>query len=142
MFEDDPNYEMIVSAYDMIEVVLPPHPAVGDEGHVEDHTLISEDLDVVKWWLSKLYVEYALMTANKAEVFHKHAAADIETGTLAPARLPAATESAAGAVERATTAEAEAGTDTTRYITPAALAAVLAPLVSRIEQLEQLETGV
>lgn len=47
------------------------------------------------------------------------------TGTLLPARLPAATESAIGAVERATNAEVLAGTDTTRYISPAGMKSVL-----------------
>lgn len=50
---------------------------------------------------------------------HTHAGGDITSGTIAAARLPAATETAIGAVERATTTEGRAGTDTTRYMTPA-----------------------
>lgn len=46
------------------------------------------------------------------------------------AALPAASETAAGVVELATTAEAQAGTDTTRAVTPAGLAAKL-PLTTK-----------
>lgn len=50
-------------------------------------------------------------------------ASNLTSGTVPVARLPAATTSAVGAVELATTAEAVAGTDTTRAVTPAGLAA-------------------
>jgi hypothetical protein len=59
---------------------------------------------------------------------HNHDASAITAGTIAAARLPAATATAIGAVELATTAEATAGTDTTRAVTPAGLAAALLPL--------------
>lgn len=49
---------------------------------------------------------------------HTHSTADITSGTLASARLPNASETAKGAVERATQAEVDSGTDTTRYISP------------------------
>ncbi len=69
---------------------------------------------------------------GKANTSHTHDAGDVTSGTFAAARLPAATESAIGAVERATNAEALAGTDTTRYVSPAglqaAIAAALAPV--------------
>lgn len=47
-------------------------------------------------------------------------------GLVDPTDLPAATESAQGAVELATTAEAVTGTDTARAVTPAGVTAVLA----------------
>lgn len=53
-----------------------------------------------------------------AAASHPHAAADITSGTLDAARLPAATTTASGAVEIATVAETLAGTDTTRSVTP------------------------
>lgn len=55
---------------------------------------------------------------------HTHNASAITAGTLAAARLPAATETAIGAVERATQAEVNAGADGTRYVTPKTLAPV------------------
>ncbi|AWY04854.1 minor tail protein [Microbacterium phage Floof] len=48
-------------------------------------------------------------------------ASAVSEGTLAAARLPAASDTVAGAVERATQAEVNAGTDGSRYITPATL---------------------
>lgn len=60
-------------------------------------------------------------TANSgdfAAASHTHAASAIDSGTLDAARLPSATTSAIGAVELATVAEVEAGTDTARAVTP------------------------
>lgn len=56
---------------------------------------------------------------------HVHAAGDITSGTVAATRLPSATETSQGIVERATAAEVTAGTDTTRYVSPAGLKNVL-----------------
>lgn len=47
-----------------------------------------------------------------------HSADLITSGTVAAARLPAATEAANGVVERATLAEVTTGTDSSRYVTP------------------------
>ena len=63
---------------------------------------------------------------GKAASGHTHAAADITSGTLTAARLPVASTTASGIVELATTAEASAGTDTTRAVTPAGVAAAIA----------------
>lgn len=49
--------------------------------------------------------------ATYAAISHKHNASDINTGTLAAARLPGATLTTIGAVEKATNAEMTAGTD-------------------------------
>ena len=62
---------------------------------------------------------------GKASLSHTHVAADITSGTIATGRLPVATATAVGAVELATSAEATTGTDTTRAVTPAGLAAAL-----------------
>lgn len=62
--------------------------------------------------------------ANKADTVHTHAAGDVTSGTFAAARLPAATTTASGAVELATTAETTTGTDTVRATTPAGVKAV------------------
>ncbi|QNJ56177.1 minor tail protein [Microbacterium phage Burritobowl] len=53
---------------------------------------------------------------------HGHALTDANiTGILPAAQLPAASETAQGAAERATQAEVNTGTDTTRYVSPATL---------------------
>lgn len=61
---------------------------------------------------------------------HTHDAADIVSGILAAALLPAATTAAQGAVQLATAAEAEAGANATKAVTPATLAAALTTLVA------------
>lgn len=67
----------------------------------------------------KTYLDTLYATVN-----HSHAAADITSGTIAAARIPAATESAVGGLEIATTGEATTGTLDTVIITPAKLKAV------------------
>ena len=52
---------------------------------------------------------------------HAHAGTDITSGTLAAARLPAATTAAQGAAILATAADVITGTDTTKATTPAAV---------------------
>lgn len=64
--------------------------------------------------------------AGKSDLNHKHSGADITSGTVPSARMAQATASARGAVELATTTEANAGTDTVRAVTPAGLAAYYA----------------
>ncbi|WZB38627.1 minor tail protein [Microbacterium phage Johnathan] len=70
-------------------------------------------------------VDWAALT-GKPTTFppatHGHALTDANiTGILPAAQLPAATETAQGASERATQAEVNTGTDTTRYVSPATL---------------------
>lgn len=62
--------------------------------------------------------------SGKAAAVHVHDAGDVQTGTLAAGRLPAATSTAQGAVELATPTEATTGTDTTRAVTPEGVKAV------------------
>lgn len=66
----------------------------------------------------------ARLTDARTPTSHTHAATEVTSGTLDAARLPAASETAAGAVELATTSEATTGTDTTRAVTPAGVKAV------------------
>mgnify|MGYP004496626641 CR=1 FL=1 len=65
-------------------------------------------------------VSTATQTAlnGKAAAIHVHAGADITTGTIDAARLPAATDVIPGVVEFATAEEVAAGTDSTRAVTP------------------------
>lgn len=58
-------------------------------------------------------------------------ASSITSGTLDAARLPAATTSAQGAVELATQAEVDAGSDTSRAMTPATNRSQTPPYVTR-----------
>lgn len=69
----------------------------------------------------KVAASAATINAAKADVQHTHSAADIGSGVLSPARFPAATTAVAGAVELATSAEAVAGADSSRAVTPAGL---------------------
>jgi hypothetical protein len=54
-----------------------------------------------------------------------HSASLVTSGVFAAARIPAASETAAGAVERATQAETDAGADAIRYVSPATLKALI-----------------
>ena len=69
-----------------------------------------------------------LTTIGAAAATHAHAGEDITSGTVPAARLPSASATAVGVVELATNAEAVAGTDAARAVTPAALAAAIAAL--------------
>lgn len=63
-------------------------------------------------------------TANSVKTAADNAAnaSNLTSGTVAVARLPSATTTAAGIAEKATQAEVDAGTDTDRYVTPETLA--------------------
>jgi hypothetical protein len=65
-----------------------------------------------------------VLAGTASQPGHAHAGADITSGTVAAARLPAASDTASGIVELATTAEATTGTDTTRAVTAAGVKAV------------------
>lgn len=65
--------------------------------------------------------------AGKASTSHTHSGADIVSGTVVAARLPTSSTTASGIVELATTAETQTGSDTTRAVTPAGLAATSVP---------------
>lgn len=63
---------------------------------------------------------------GKSPLDHTHnASTAFSSGTVPATRLPAATETAIGAAERATEAETIAGSDTTRYVSPATLRSTL-----------------
>lgn len=68
----------------------------------------------------------ATSLAGKAATVHVHAGGDITTGTIAGARLPAASETLAGIVELATSAETTTGTSALLAVHPQALAVELA----------------
>lgn len=64
----------------------------------------------------------------KANTSHAHAASDITSGVFSTARLPIASDTVSGIVERATEAEVLDGTDNTRFVTPLALQAKVSQL--------------
>lgn len=70
--------------------------------------------------------------ATFAPSAHDHAAADVTSGTFDPARLPAASEAAQGAVELASSAETTTGTDTTRATHPAGVKAAIDAAVAAL----------
>lgn len=85
--------------------------------------------------------EHALLIAGKADISHVHTAEDITSGTLAAARLPAASTSARGGVQLATTAETTAGTNSTKAVTPAGVTARVGGLESRVAAVEAGQGG-
>ena len=74
--------------------------------------------------------------AAKADKQHVHTAEEITAGTLNAARLPAATTGARGGVMLATTAQAQAGSDGTRAVTPQGVHARVSPLEQRLAVVE------
>lgn len=107
--------------------------ADGADGGVTDHGLLTGLLDDDHTQYHndtrgdvRYYTKGAVDTAlsGKSATSHTHAAADTVSGIFAAARLPAATEAQAGAVELATNGETTTGTDTTRAVTPAGVKAV------------------
>lgn len=64
---------------------LPPEAVEGADTHVEDHNAIVAAIAEARAVLDA--IEAAV--AGKADGGHKHAAADISSGTLAAARIPA-----------------------------------------------------
>ncbi|MFD2757113.1 hypothetical protein [Gulosibacter faecalis] len=85
--------------------------------------------------------QHAALIAGKANIEHVHTAEDITAGTLAAARLPAASTSARGGVQLATNAEATAGTNTAKAVTPAGLKAKVDPLEARVSTVEAGQGG-
>jgi hypothetical protein len=91
-------------------------------------------------------VSTATQTAlnGKANTAHTHDGADITTGTIGTARLPAATDTTVGVVELATPAEAITGTDTVRAVTPQGLKSAITasfPTVLFVDDLSQIPPG-
>lgn len=93
------------------------------ESHEERLALLEKNVGAAEVY-SESEVDALLNT--KANTVHTHAAADVTSGTFAAARIPAATTTAQGAAELATSAETITGTDTVRVVTPAGLAAKVA----------------
>lgn len=84
--------------------------------------------------------------AAKAALSHNHAASEISSGTLAAARLPSATETAIGALEIASAAEAQGFSLNTRIMTPARVASAassvpVADLLARYSAASRLQSA-
>lgn len=63
--------------------------------------------------------------ATKADATHTHIASDITAGTIAAVRLPSASETEKGALQLATVSEVTTGTDSTKAVTAAGVAAAV-----------------
>ena len=99
---------------------------------IEDHPVLGDDLDAARTaiglgtaatqsagaFASSVQGEKADSAVQPDALENK---ANLAGGKVPLAELPAATTDAAGIAERATNAEAAAGADTTRYVTPAQL---------------------
>lgn len=68
--------------------------------------------------------------AGKASSTHTHAAADIASGTIATARLPLATDAAAGITQLASVSDATTGTDEIKAVTPKGLSTAISTAIT------------
>lgn len=101
--------------------------AAATHGHALTDAGVTGVLPVLKGGTGGADAATARTNLGAASATHTHAAGDTNSGTFAAARLPAATETAAGAVELATNAETITGADLTRAVTPAALLNAVGP---------------
>lgn len=86
-------------------------------------TLRASGVDLLRFYTQDNGTTWFGTAENDEQQF---AASAITSGTFDAARLPAATTSVQGAVELATVAECQTGTDTTRATTPEGVAAAIA----------------
>lgn len=108
-------------------VNLPGSKAVGDETHVEDHNTLVEAITEARAALDA--VEVAL--AAKAASDHKHAAADVTSGTFDAARIPTLAIGKISGLTAALDGKADDGD-----LSAKADASALAELAARVDTLE------
>src|SRR5690606_2108092 len=108
-------------------VNLPGSKSVGDETHVEDHNTLVEAITEARAALDA--VEAAL--AGYAEAGHKHAAADITSGTFDAARIPTLAAAKVSGLQAALDGKAADGD-----LAAKADASALTDLTGRVEALE------
>lgn len=116
---------------------LPDTAVVGEETHVEDHNAIVAAIAEARTVLDT--VEAAV--TGKAESGHKHAAADITSGTLAAARIPALDIAKVTGLQAALDAKQASGSyATTAQVNAKASQADLTALAARVDALESAAT--
>lgn len=91
-------------------------------------------------WVDALLKAADSAKLNGQDAAYYRNAGNLNAGTVPLARLSSATETAKGIVELATNAEAAAGTDTTRAVTPANIKPLLEAKVATAE-VSELATG-
>ena len=116
---------------------LPDTAVVGEETHVEDHNAIVAAIAEARTVLDT--VEAAV--TGKAESGHKHSAADITSGTLAAARIPALDIAKTTGLQAALDAKQASGSyATTAQVNAKASQADLTALAARVDALEAAAT--
>ena len=116
---------------------LPDTAVVGEETHVEDHNAIVAAIAEARTVLDT--VEAAV--TGKAESGHKHAAADITSGTLTEARIPALGIAKVTGLQAALDAKQASGSyATTAQVNAKASQADLTALAARVDALESAAT--
>lgn len=117
-------------------VSLPGEKAVGDATHVEDHNTLVSAITEARAALDA--VEAAL--GGKAADGHKHAAADVTSGTLADARIPALAMGKITGLQAALDGKQTSGSyATTAQVNSKADASALSALADRVAALEEPE---
>lgn len=119
---------------------LPDQAAEGDENHVEDHNAIVAAIDEARTVIDSAEATIASlqgMLDDKADSGHKHAAADITSGTLADARIPALAIGKTTGLQDALDAKQASGSyATTAQVNAKASQADLTALEARVSALE------
>ena len=84
-------------------VSLPDEKSVGDDTHVEDHNVLVKAIAEARAALDAVEA----IAGAAAEAGHKHAAADVTSGTFADARIPAIAVSKVTGLQAALDAKAD-----------------------------------
>lgn len=119
---------------------LPGTAAEGDATHVADHNTIVAALAEARGVIDAAEATVASLQGlldGKAETGHKHAAADINSGTLADARIPALAVAKVTGLQAALDGKQASGSyATTTQVNAKADASALSALETRVEALE------
>lgn len=108
-------------------VSLPDTKAVGDASHVEDHNVLVQAISEARAALDAVEA----IAGAAAEAGHKHAAADVTSGTFADARIPAIAVSKVTGLQAALDAKADSAD-----LAAKADASALSALEDRVAALE------
>ena len=112
---------------------LPDEAVVGEETHVEDHNAIVAAIAEARTVLDAIEAE----VTSKSDGGHKHAAADITSGTFADARIPALAIAKVTGLQAALDGKQASGSyATVSQVNAKADQSALDALVARVEALE------
>ena len=117
---------------------LPDEAVVGEETHVEDHNAIVAAIAEARTVLDAIEAE----VTSKSDGDHKHAAADITSGTFEDARIPALAIAKVTGLQAALDGKQASGSyATVSQVNAKADQSALDALVARVEALEATEAG-